>query len=290
MLRCLGLLANPIGELELARRAGEESAELSRETGNRPELAAALLVLGIAQWAMGELADAASAHDEAIEVTRDHPRSWLHCSALVLRARTALDRGEPDVGDRLQRAIDAVHVSGEKQLLGLAFALQARRHLGGGELSTAYVLASEALRVWRMIDYKEGEMNALNLIGRVKVSQGDTTGGEARLLEALRIAQRAKHPGALCETLESLAACAAATGRHEHAYLLLQVSSRKRSLLKNPIAAGQRAEMVSLVEGARSSLGAAASMVEARACLLGFDDVVDQLLEVESGESSLSVV
>lgn len=277
VLRSLAMLANPVGRLELAVRSGEESVALMDRAGDRNGLAASLMTLGVSQWAVGRVADAATSHDRAVELMADRHGSWQYVAALTLRARAALDGGEADAADRIAAAVEAAEVGDQEQMLGLALACRARLLLRDGDAPAAAVTADAALRVWRSIDYSEGVMSALNLVGRARLGAGQA-GAEPVFQEALTIARTTSHRGAACESVESLALAAAAAGRREHAYLLLAVAGRERRRLSAPAPGTDRPVLDRTLEELRAGLGEAVAAVEAQAPLVRFDDLVDRLL------------
>src|SRR6185503_11280598 len=112
---------------------------------------------------------AAASHDRAAMVMSPHPESWHYLAALVLRARTAMDRGEPGFERLIDQAVERLQPSNEQQMFGLAISFQARHLLRTGNFSTAAVTAEEALRIWRSIDYTEGVMSASNILARALV-------------------------------------------------------------------------------------------------------------------------
>jgi predicted ATPase/DNA-binding SARP family transcriptional activator len=278
VLRSLGLLANPVGRLELARDVCAEAAELSAELGDQVGEAAALLTLGIAQWALGDLDRAAGSHDRAAQVMASEPESWHYLAAKVLRSRTAMDRNEPGFAERIQEAVALLQPSNEQQMLGLAISFQARYLLRLDDFAMATVTAEEALRVWRSITYTEGEMSALNILARALVGQGELVQAEQMCLEALATARTAGHRGALVESVESLAQVAAAQGRREHALLLLSASVLERQRTRNPLPAPDRERSAVLEQEIKAAVGGAAPLITARAQLTRFDELVDQLL------------
>lgn len=283
VLASLGQLANPAGRLELASAVCTEAARLRRDLGDERELANTLLTLSVARWALGDLETAAAAQDEAAHASRHWPTGWDHVSALVLRARTALDAAEPDLDERIERAVAAAQATEDSHNLGLAVACRARRLLLAGDPDSAAITAEEALRLWRRIAYREGEMSALNLLGRVRVEQGRVDEAEALCREALAIARLANHRGALCESVESWAMVAGAAGRREQAYLLLEVAKRERCTFRAPVPRADQERLDGLRRQVESGLDAAARLLAARAAVVRFSDVVADLLDGTAG-------
>jgi tetratricopeptide (TPR) repeat protein len=282
LLRSLGLLANPMGRLQLAREVCAEAAELSLALDDAEGAAAALLTLGVAQWALGELAEAASSLDHAGMLMQTRPDAWHFVAARVLRARTALDAGEADAAERIEDAVETAQAANESHMLGLALACQARQLFSVQSHESATLVAGEALRVWRLIRYTEGEMMALNVLSHAHTELGDLPKAQEAAREALTIARDTRHRGAMCESVESLALAAAAGGSREQALLLLSVADKERARLGAPIPAGDKAYLESALAALRTALGDAVRLVEARAKLSRFDDLVEELVQAPS--------
>jgi tetratricopeptide (TPR) repeat protein len=284
VLRSLALLSNPAGRVREAVDLCERSLRLSRAVGDESGSTAALLTLGVAQWALGDFAAAAAAHDEAHDLAVRTGERWHRLAAATLRARTALDAGEPDARARIEAAIEAGQVDQERQMLAIAMALLARHHLGAGDLDAAELAAERALHEADRIGYREGELGALNLLGRVLLARGQPDQAATWFTRALRGAVEAAHRGALCETLESMALAAAASGRHEHAYLLLHASRRERTRLGLQVPAASAADVRDALAATAEVLGAATSLVEARVMLMRLDDLVAELLRTGAAD------
>jgi predicted ATPase len=284
VLRSLGLLSNPSGGVRAARDYCRRAIRLSRSTGDDIGTTAALLTLGIAEWALGDFSAAAGTHDEALTLACRTGERWHRLAALTLRARTALDAGEDDAIERIESAIDAGHQDDERQMLSIAMSLLARAHLGTGQVAAAAIAADGALNQAGRIHYREGEMGALNLLGRIRLEQGDHDAAADFLTRALIMAVDSQHRGAVCETVESLALVSAASGRHEHAQLLLQASARERERLgiKAPVYGADAVRQAT--RSTAEALGPATSLVRARVMLMKFDDVVADLLAGTRGE------
>jgi predicted ATPase/DNA-binding SARP family transcriptional activator len=289
VLRSLGLLSNPLGDVAAAGAYCRRSIELSRSIHDEVGTTAALLTLGIAEWARGDFAAAAAAHDEAMSTAARTGERWHALAALTLRARTALDAGEDDAVERTRSAIAAAQQAGEWQMLSIALSLLARHHLGTGLVEEAAVAAAGALEQARRIHYREGEMGALNLLGRVRLQQAALDAAVGCFDEALRTAADIQHRGGLCEAVESLALAAVAAGRHEHAALLLQVVERERSRLGLRAPAFGADAVAEATRVAAEALGPARSLVEARSMVTTFDGLVAELLQRAHAQSSSTV-
>ena len=222
------LLAASLGRLERARRAGAESAALARAAGDPVGRARGLNALAVAEWALGNLEAAAQAHDEAIDLLEPTGDLWSLGVCLALRARTALDAGDPD-GERLARAaLPVARASGDRHVIGIALEQLAQLELAAGRVQPAREAAAECLELHQAVGYTEGTVAALHVLARSVAAAGDSK--EARLLHlrALALATRIGHAAAVCEALEGLAALAATDGHLEVTLQLLDAAEQER--------------------------------------------------------------
>jgi predicted ATPase len=277
VLLAVGRIAAPRGDLDRALTACAESAEISRRLGDDRACADALVTLGIAQWATGDLAGAASSHDEAVRLAAAAGDSFVRDTALVLRSRTAVDAGEPDAELLIDAAIVRARRSREKHRIGLALAQQARHALLAGNGQTAYNAAQESLANWQRVGYREGEVNALNLLARASTVLDRPAEAEEFAVQALRGAAAIGHRGAMCQGSESLAGALHASGDDERAALLLAVSSAERRRRGIPAPSAEAAQLDALVAAVRERAGRAAERAERQAAYLTVDDLIEQL-------------
>ncbi|MGY1604204.1 BTAD domain-containing putative transcriptional regulator [Geodermatophilus sp. SYSU D00815] len=271
----VGLVAAPLGDLVEARDACAEAAELSRSAGDDRGTGDALITLGVALWALGDLDAAAAAHDEAVERLAGEAEPWRRDVAVVLRARTAVDRGDPDATDRVAAAVAAARRSGDAHLLGLALSQRARDALRTGRRRVAAEAAEGARDACRRIGYREGEAGALTLLARARLAEGSVGTAAALAEQAIGVAAAIGHRGALCSAAEALAAVRAAAGDDRGALVLLEVAAAERRRRGIPDAPVERALTARLREGLRTRLGPAgeASAADERAGGLDLDDV-----------------
>ncbi|HEU5483957.1 MAG TPA: tetratricopeptide repeat protein, partial [Microlunatus sp.] len=235
-----GRIAAPLGELVTARDACAESIALSRRLGDDAALARALVTLGLCEWGLGDLAAAARSHDEAIARAEACGDRWHRDVALVLRLRTAIDAGETDVEQRLELVLSTLRSPGDPHVIGLALGQRARLGSRSGDAGLAYATAEASLRHWRSTGYREGELQALNLLARAAVLTGRLDEASDGARTAVLTAAAIGHRGGLFEGLETLAAAQHAGGRDEEALELLTVVDRERAAAVIPVPAGDR--------------------------------------------------
>jgi tetratricopeptide (TPR) repeat protein len=273
----VGLVAAPLGHLEQARDACAEAAELSRSGGDDRGTGDALITLGVALWALGDLDAAAAAHDEAIQRFAAPDDLWRRDVAVVLRARTAVDRGDTDATERVNVGLRSARRSRDAHLLGLALTQQARNVLGNGQAQEAVAAAEAALEASRSIDYREGEAAALTLLARASLIVGTADAHSAAAStarQALEAAAAINHRGALCEAVETLAAVHAAAGEERRALVLLEVAAADRRARTLPAARIEGERTASLTRSLRSRLETSLAAVEAEAASTTLEEVV----------------
>jgi predicted ATPase len=273
----VGRIAAPLGEVSRARAACAASVEISRRTGDERMLGAALVTLGIAQWALGDLTAAAASHDEAVDRLTAVGDRWNRTAALVLRARTAIDAAEAQVDDRIATALASARQCGDKHLIGLAVIQQARRAVLLGDARAGYEAAEHCLTGWRQVGYLEGEIGALNLMARASLASGQPERAEELLRQSLRTAAEIRHRGGLYEGLECLAAVRHATGQDDQALRLLTVAGRERRRSAIPIPASEAGRLADLAARVRAGLGESERSITTGAAHLTVDTLLENL-------------
>ncbi|WP_369253111.1 BTAD domain-containing putative transcriptional regulator [Geodermatophilus amargosae] len=272
----VGLVAAPLGRLVLARDACAEAADLSRSVGDDRGTGDALITLGVALWALGDLDGAAAAHDEAIDRLAAGSDTWRRDVAVILRARTALDRHDADADDRAATALAAARRSGDAHLEGLALTQRARNALRAGDAPVAVRAAEEALSACRRIGYREGEAAALTLLARARLAGGAAATAADLAEQAMRVAAAIDHRGALCHAAEALAAARAEAGDDHGALLLLEVAAADRRARGIPDSPVEHELTGRLAETLRARLGPDAEDAVRQAAATTLDDVVTQ--------------
>jgi tetratricopeptide (TPR) repeat protein len=229
------LVVAALGDLEAARDVGRESIVLARGTGDDAAIGCALNATAVALWGLGDMAAAAEAQDEAIERFAAVGDEWGEAICRVLRARTALDQGDPSVEDLLRMGLDGARRCGDVHIVGIALELRAHLRAAQGRLDEAVDTARESLSHQESIGYTEGTITALHLLARLELDRGDD--GEARrlLLRSLGLAWKMRHAAATCEALEDLARIEARRGDRRSASELLDVAARERARRNLPL-------------------------------------------------------
>jgi predicted ATPase/DNA-binding SARP family transcriptional activator len=222
------LLVSGLGNIDEAAEAASTSVALARRAGDDAAIGAGLNALAVAQWAAGELDAAAETHDEAIERFVSAGDDWGEAICRVLRARTALDRRDDDVRERLAEALAVAGRCGDAHVIGLALGLIAQVEAAAGELEQATALARESLALQESIGYTEGTIAALHQLAELLTEAGDHEAAHDALVRSLRLAWKIQHAAAICEALEALGDLALVADDESRARTLLEAAGRER--------------------------------------------------------------
>jgi predicted ATPase/DNA-binding SARP family transcriptional activator len=206
----------------------------------------ALLYRGVALWGLGRLDDAAAAHERAIDAARARRDDWGLALNLVLAARTAADRGDPDLEERLDVAIAVARRAGDPHVVALALEQRARLALRSGDRTLARDLAAASLANNERIGYDEGIVASLYILG-LATDDPDVAATHDR--RALRSALAQQHQGAIADGLEALAVARIAAADALGAARLLGAADGIRTRESLPRTATQ-ADLVASVSAA----------------------------------------
>ncbi len=231
----VGLVAAPMGDNDLVRQVCSESAEIGRALHDDRTVAAALLTLGVAEWATGDLTSAASTHDEGAALYDGLDDRWGATVTRILRARTARDMGDLQTAEALlEIAVDDAKETGDRHVIGLAYEQYARLCLEWGDRERAEMWAQACLDQNETLGYQEGICAGLSLIGRIQLADGNPDAARSTHIRALGLASAIGHLGATCNALEAIAEIDASCGDHHRAALLLLSAERARRRLPLP--------------------------------------------------------
>jgi tetratricopeptide (TPR) repeat protein len=273
-----GLLAASFGDLARAKDSGEQGLALARSAGDPALLGDALNTLAVAQWALGELAAAAISHDEAADHYRTAGDLWGSAVVLTLRARTAFDAGEPDVAARADVALAAARRCGDRHIIGLALDQIAHIELRCGDVDSAIRRATECLALHEAINYTEGMVASLHLLGRARIARCDLQIAESLHLRALALASAISHAAGVCEALEDLAVVSVHADDPELALRLLTVADRERAARNLPRRRSDVDDIERLRASATNALATRAPDVVADASLIPLTELVKEVL------------
>lgn len=234
VLWSLALLASSLGQVGRAEGFARESVACGRQARDPVQRAYGLNALAVVQWAHGDLDGSEASRTEAISLFRENNDVWGLAVSQVLRARTAIDRDDPDTAKLVEEGLAAARVTGDRHLVGIALAQAARLALRTGDPPRAIGLATDSLDAAESIGYLEGMLAALHLLGLASLAAGLPHESRTHHLRALRLAVSIGHAAATCEAVEGLAHVALADGRTDDATELAAAVDRRRRELGLP--------------------------------------------------------
>jgi predicted ATPase/DNA-binding SARP family transcriptional activator len=257
-----GMHAESVGDLDTAERECTEAAAGFAGTDDVRGEARSLLHLGTVRWARGLLAEAAAAQDRSVALFRSQRHDGGAGLGLVLRARTALDAGDPaGARELLLEARPVVQRAGDRHLEALRLEQLARVCRQEGDLEDAESLARESLVAFEQIGYAEGVVAALQTLGQVRLARGDALTAEVHARRTTEGAVRLGHLAGVAEGLELLAEASTARGRTARAAGLLGRADQLRAEGRLPRSATQEQHLARwrprLVEALGSRFAAA---------------------------------
>jgi hypothetical protein len=213
---------------------GALAADLGRRVEDDAMIGYGLNAEAVALWGLAELDESAALHDHAIEHFDATADVWGTGLCRVLRARTAVDAGDENVGEMTSGAVEAARATGDGHIVGMALEQLARVALNNRDPAQASGLVEESLAAHETIGYSEGMLSSLHLLGRADLANGAPKEAREHHLRALGIAVGIGHAAGTIEALDGLAAVAVALGDEQLASRLAQVVEVERSARRLP--------------------------------------------------------
>jgi predicted ATPase/tRNA A-37 threonylcarbamoyl transferase component Bud32 len=221
LLNRAGDMARNQGDLAEGRRLLEQSVALYRELGDRRGLGLALLGLGLAAHALGDI-DASKAHQlESVDINRELGNTKALAMALNNLAVVHDSLGHyAEAISVLEQALEIQRA--ENFGLSSAFVVL---NLGGlshktGDLVTARTRLEEALEMLRAAEHAYGCAAALNDLASIDLAEGDIASARTRAEESLEISCRQNDRSSEAYALHVLASVARREGDLEGAAAL----------------------------------------------------------------------
>ena len=244
------------GEIDLARREAQQSAELFGELGDRWGQLQASFALGTLAETTGDYAQAARLHEEGLRRAEElgllpevsYQLSWLGRIALL----TGDFRRAHDYHQRASRlAAEQGFKSGEVYAeTGLA--LGERRQ---GRLDAAEAHLHTVLSWYREAGFEPSATLILAELGFVAELRGDEATAYRWQSEGFRLALRTGDPRALALAVEGLAGVHALRGDHARAAQLLGAAANARASVGTPLPAAESGDVERIAATARTALG-----------------------------------
>ena len=227
--------AASLGDLERAEACSRDAARIHEAHGDRRGQARSLLYLGIAQWGLGALDDAAATQDLGAALYRADHDDWGLGLTLLLRGRTGADRDEEDLDQLLDTALAVSRRAGDTHVIGLCLDQRSREALRQGHVELAVQLGRESLEHNETAGYVEGAIASMHALGAALAAQGHLADARSLHRRAMAAAVELDHPAAMAEGLERLAGTdAAADPVLARTYLAAADALRARRAVPRP--------------------------------------------------------
>jgi predicted ATPase/class 3 adenylate cyclase len=183
-----GLMARDQGDYDSARSLHEECLGISRELGDKRNIAGSLHNLGILARSQGDYEKARSLCEEALAINQETGNRRWQAANLVVLGGLAQSQGDYAAAQlfmeqslSLQRELgDALGVAGALNNLG-------RVNYDQGNYRVARMRMEESLAIRRELKDKNGVANSLMSLGRMNCDQGDYAMSRAQFEESLAI-------------------------------------------------------------------------------------------------------
>ncbi len=183
-----GLFANMLGDSDKAERLIEESLVISRELGNKDEIASGLNNLATVVYEKGDYKKARELIEETLEIDRDSGDPSKISFSLINLGTVARLQGDYKTAQKLleeslsirKKAKNKFAISSSLNTLGIL-------HLNLGEYEKAKAYIREGLDISEELGNKYGIADGFSLMGNVEVALGNIKSAEKFQKESLAI-------------------------------------------------------------------------------------------------------
>lgn len=173
------------GDLDRAQHLLQRAVQGGRDNANLPGIAAALVFLGVAESAMGDVGPAGEHLEEGLALVREMEFRRQVLDGLVGLATVSAAADDPEAAQRhLDEAFSIAREFDLSLLLGDAYLVRAGLRLRAGDAERADDDAHEALRTFSAAGAKPGMVRSLEMLGEVAAA-AESYEEAARLLAAV---------------------------------------------------------------------------------------------------------
>jgi predicted ATPase/DNA-binding CsgD family transcriptional regulator len=236
-LGCSGNLAMLRGDLAAARVFHVQGLATARAVGDAHQLFSNLMDIGIGAEASGDHANARRHIQEAVVTART--AGLRVCEAIGLSFLGVLAEEQSNFEEARALAEEGwglARAEGEQGWAGSALGILGGAALGLGELANARRLLEEGLALDRQTENESWMMGrTLDRLGWLALTQGQHAEAQARFAESLTRFQDLGEVMPIADSLEGLAALAAARGEHERALRLVGAATAVRERVGAPL-------------------------------------------------------
>ncbi|MBI3741839.1 MAG: tetratricopeptide repeat protein [Chloroflexi bacterium] len=242
-------------DLASARPYVDEAARLSRESGNRRNLAAALNVLAGNVRRTGDFESARKFFGESVEIYRELGNSSIYTTVLGNLGLLYLDYGDLEKAkEYLEKAVAISRQVGNKQSFASATAGLGNIARLRGQYDEAESLLKQAIAEFRELGDKMFVARQLVSMGRLQLAIGNQLLAEQHLREALSLFKETGARIFIPWSLESFAFLCTALNTPVRAARLFGAAESLREKLGTPLVPIERKEYESYLTSARAQL------------------------------------
>ena len=231
-----GRLATRHGDYAAAREFYEQGLATAHDVADAHQLFAILMDLGQGAKARGEYAVARRHIDEGVVAARASGDRM--CEAMGLVSLAALADEQCDFATSqvcAENALNLARDSGHHFWAANALAVLGSAALARGEMATARQRMEESLAILRQMDHHKMLAHTLDHLGWLGLTQTKHVEAQARFAESLTLFQEVGDVVAIADSLEGVAALAAARRQPDRALQLVGAAAAVRESIGAPL-------------------------------------------------------
>jgi non-specific serine/threonine protein kinase len=230
-----GHLAWAQGDHDQAKALREESLALSRQAGEKQEIADALNGLGFVIRRRGNYEAARDMHEEALALYKELDDQWGIARSIDLSGRAAAFQGDYAAArPRLEEALKIFREVGEQEGIAESTGVMGMVALGRGDYSTASLRLEEARQILSSLGDRRGVGKMNTALGDAALNQGDRDAAYSLYEEALKDLKDLEDKWWIAWCLEGMAGVAAAQKQPERAARLFGAAAALREAIGAP--------------------------------------------------------
>jgi non-specific serine/threonine protein kinase len=259
VLRIAGDVAVAQGNIEQAVKTLEESLALSRVTGDKRDIAYALLSrghMGLVVLNQDDYGQVVALLEEGLALFQGLQDKRGIAESLRLLGEMALRQGDYSRANALlEESLALFQELGDKLSIAISLHMLGDTATRQGDYNRAKTLLEDSLSMFREIRSKLSTGQSLHRLGLAVLRQGDYDRAEALFEEGLTMFYEAGMKSGIAECLEGLAELAGATGQLERAGQLSGAAEALREAIRHPIQPSDRPPYDRSVAAVRARLG-----------------------------------
>jgi predicted ATPase/DNA-binding CsgD family transcriptional regulator len=230
-----GHLAWAQGDHDRAKALREESLALSRQAGEKREIADALNGLGFVIRRRGNYEAARDMHEEALALYKELDDRWGIARSIDLSGRAAAFQGDYAAArPGLEEALKIFREVGDQEGIAESTAVMGMVALGRGDYPAARLRIEEARRIMSSLGDRRGVGKMNTALGDAALNQGNPEAACSLYEEALKDLKDLEDKWWIAWCLEGMAGVATAQKRPEQAARLFGAAAALRKMIGAP--------------------------------------------------------